>query len=143
MSRAFSLAGFEVTLIGRFWVTPEALALGGLSRKTIANILLTLFSLLRTGKAWEYAPGSILLWDLTLPHDGVKKSAALFHGTRSSGYYFRCVSEPRITSVQGPWREPYRSFRLVVPPVTSYFTAAATLCFVGFSVFAACFSGCP
>jgi hypothetical protein len=23
MSRAFSLAGFEVTLIGRFWVTPE------------------------------------------------------------------------------------------------------------------------
>ena len=25
MSRAFSLAGFEVTLIGRFWVTPEAI----------------------------------------------------------------------------------------------------------------------
>ena len=25
MSRAFSLAGFEVTLIGRFWVTTEAL----------------------------------------------------------------------------------------------------------------------
>ena|SRR2546430_1459597 len=24
MSRAFSLAGFEVTLIGRFWVTTEA-----------------------------------------------------------------------------------------------------------------------
>jgi hypothetical protein len=24
MSRAFSLAGFEVTLSGRFWVTPEA-----------------------------------------------------------------------------------------------------------------------
>jgi hypothetical protein len=23
MSRAFSLAGFEVTLSGRFWVTPE------------------------------------------------------------------------------------------------------------------------
>ena len=65
----------------QFFVT--SLALGGLSRKTIANILPTLFSLLRTGKAWEYAPGSILLWDLTLPHDGVKKSAALFHGTRS------------------------------------------------------------
>ena len=26
MSRAFSLAGFEVTLIGRFWVTPEDVA---------------------------------------------------------------------------------------------------------------------
>jgi len=27
MSRAFSLAGFQVTLIGRFWVTPEAVVL--------------------------------------------------------------------------------------------------------------------
>jgi len=26
MSRAFSLAGFEVTLIGRFWVTTEGFA---------------------------------------------------------------------------------------------------------------------
>ena len=25
MSRAFSLAGFELTLIGRIWVTPEAI----------------------------------------------------------------------------------------------------------------------
>src|SRR5438094_3684383 len=29
MSRAFSLAGFEVTLIGRFWVTTEGRTCGG------------------------------------------------------------------------------------------------------------------
>jgi hypothetical protein len=32
---------------------------------------------------------------------------------------------------------------LAVPPVKSYFAVAVTLSFVGFSVFAACFSGCP
>jgi hypothetical protein len=34
-------------------------------------------------------------------------------------------------------------FPAPIPPVANYFAAAATLCFVGFSVFAACFSGCP
>src|SRR6266576_4790113 len=37
MPRAFSLAGFEVTLIGRFWVTTEAK--GSLQRKTLATRL--------------------------------------------------------------------------------------------------------
>jgi len=55
-----------------------SLALGELSRKTIENILLTLSSLLRTGKAWEYAAGSKSLSDLSLPHDGVKKEQRCF-----------------------------------------------------------------
>ena len=55
-----------------------SLALGGLSRKTIENILLTLSSLLRTAEAWEYAAGSISLSDLTLPRHGVKKEQRCF-----------------------------------------------------------------
>jgi hypothetical protein len=38
-----------------------SLALGGLERKTIENILLTLSSLLRTARAWGYATGSFSL----------------------------------------------------------------------------------
>jgi integrase len=55
-----------------------SLALGGLLRKTIENILLTLSSLLRTAKAWDYATGSISLSDLTLPRDGIKKEQRCF-----------------------------------------------------------------
>jgi hypothetical protein len=36
----------------------------------------------------------------------------------------------------------YPGITLAVPPVPSYFAVAVTLSFVGFSVFAACFSGC-
>src|SRR6266576_3401326 len=46
MSRAFSLAGFEVTLIGRFWVTTEGMTgnsdvtrLGKGSRRYARNVL--------------------------------------------------------------------------------------------------------
>jgi integrase len=55
-----------------------SLALGGLLRKPIENILLTLSSLLRTAKAWDYATGSISLSDLTLPRDGIKKEQRCF-----------------------------------------------------------------
>ncbi len=37
MSRAFSLAGFEVTLIGRFWVTTEAMLSSVTTSATSAN----------------------------------------------------------------------------------------------------------
>jgi hypothetical protein len=47
-------------------------------RKPIENILLTLSSLLRTAKAWDYATGSISLSDLTLPRDGIKKEQRCF-----------------------------------------------------------------
>jgi integrase len=50
-----------------------SLAQGGLSRKTIENILMTLSSLFRTAKAWDYATGNYSHSDLTLPRNGVKK----------------------------------------------------------------------
>jgi integrase len=55
-----------------------SLALRGLQRKTIENILLTLTSLLRKAKAWGYAAGSISFSDLTLPRDGIRKEQRCF-----------------------------------------------------------------
>ncbi len=46
---------------------------GGRSRKTVENILMTLSSLFRTAKSWEYACGSWSLADITMPREGVKK----------------------------------------------------------------------
>lgn len=54
------------------------LASGGLSRKTVENVLLTLSSLLRTARAWNYRCGDFRFADLTLPREGVKKEPRCF-----------------------------------------------------------------
>ena len=55
-----------------------SLAQGGLSRKTIENVLMTLSSLFRTAKAWDYATGNYSLSGLTLPRNGVKNEPRCF-----------------------------------------------------------------
>ena len=54
------------------------LASGGRSRKTVENVLLTLSSLLKTAKAWNYACGNFRFADLTLPSEGVKPEPRCF-----------------------------------------------------------------
>jgi len=54
------------------------LATGSRSKKTVENILLTLSSILRTAKAWEYACGVFSLRDITMPREGVKKEQRSF-----------------------------------------------------------------
>lgn len=49
------------------------LAGDGRSRKTVENVLLTLSSLLKTARAWNYKCGDFRFADLTLPREGVKK----------------------------------------------------------------------
>jgi integrase len=73
-----------------------SLSLGGLLRKTIENILLTLSSLLRTAKAWDYTAGGISLSDLTLPRDGVKKEQRCFTA-EETGRIISAAPEPFAT----------------------------------------------
>jgi len=54
------------------------LASGGRTRKTAENVLMTLSSLFRTARAWQYACGSWSLKDLTMPREGVKKEQRSF-----------------------------------------------------------------
>src|SRR5258706_10977439 len=54
------------------------LATGGRSKKTVENVLLTLSSILRKAKAWDYACGSFSLAEITLPREGVKKEQRCF-----------------------------------------------------------------
>src|SRR5260221_1550691 len=54
------------------------LASGGRTRKTVENVLMTLSSLLRTAKSWEYACGSWALADITMPREGVRKEQRCF-----------------------------------------------------------------
>src|SRR5215831_14503892 len=54
------------------------LASGGRSRKTAENVLLSLSSLLKTARSWEYACSSFRIADLTMPRDGVRKEARCF-----------------------------------------------------------------
>ena len=56
------------------------LATGGRSRKTVENVLLTLSSILRKAKAWDYACASFSPADITLPREGVKKEQRCFSG---------------------------------------------------------------
>jgi len=64
------------------------LATGGRSRKTVENVLLTLSSILRKARAWDYACGSFSLADITLPREGVKKEQ-------------RCFSDEEIGKILG------------------------------------------
>ena len=54
------------------------LATGGRSKKTVENVLLTLSSILRTAKAWDYACAGFMLADITMPREGVKKEQRHF-----------------------------------------------------------------
>lgn len=54
------------------------LATGGRSKKTVENVLLTLSSILRTAKAWDYACGNFTLADITMPREGVRKEQRCF-----------------------------------------------------------------
>ena len=42
------------------------------------NVLLTLSSILRTARAWDYACGNFRLGDITMPREGVKKEQRSF-----------------------------------------------------------------
>ena len=54
------------------------LAKDGRSRKTVENVLLTLSTLLRTARAWNYRVGDFRFADLTLPREGVRDDARCF-----------------------------------------------------------------
>ena len=54
------------------------LATGSRSKKTVENVLLTLSSILRTAKAWDYVCGSFSLAGITMPREGVKKEQRSF-----------------------------------------------------------------
>ena len=54
------------------------LATGGRSKKTVENVLLTLSSILRSARSWEYACGNFSLAALTMPREGVKKEQRCF-----------------------------------------------------------------
>jgi integrase len=54
------------------------LATGGRSKKTVENVLLTLSSILRTAKAWDYACGGFSLTDITMPRQEVRKEQRCF-----------------------------------------------------------------
>jgi integrase len=54
------------------------LATGGRSKKTVENVLLTLSSILRTARSWDYACGNFSFADITMPREGVKKEQRHF-----------------------------------------------------------------
>jgi integrase len=68
----------------------------GLSRKTIENVLLTLSSILRTAKSWDYACGTFSLSDLTLPREGVRKEQRSFTA-HEAGRIILAAKEPFST----------------------------------------------
>ena len=65
----------------------------GRSRKTVENVLLTLSSILRTAKSWDYACGGFSLTDITLPREGVKKEQRCFTD-EEVGKILAAASEP-------------------------------------------------
>jgi integrase len=81
------------------------LATGGRSRKTVENVLLTLSSILRTARAWDYACGKFLLSDITMPREGVRKEQRSFTDAEV-GKILSAASEPfgtifAVTAVLG------------------------------------------
>jgi integrase len=54
------------------------LATGGRSRKTVENVLLTLSSILRVAKSWDYACGSFKLADIAMPREGIRQEQRCF-----------------------------------------------------------------
>jgi integrase len=81
------------------------LANGGRSKKTVENVLLTLSSILRTARAWDYACGNFSLADITMPRDGVRKEQRSFTDAEV-GKILSASSEPfgtilAVTAVLG------------------------------------------
>jgi integrase len=81
------------------------LATGGRSRKTVENVLLTLSSIFRTAKAWDYACGNFSLADITMPREGVRKEQRSFTD-EEVGKLLAAAPEPfgtilAVTSVLG------------------------------------------
>jgi integrase len=72
------------------------LATGGRSRKTVENVLLTLSSILRVAKAWDYACGNFSLADITLPREGIKKEQRSFTD-EEAGKIIAAAPEPFST----------------------------------------------
>jgi integrase len=72
------------------------LATGGRSRKTVENVLLTLSSILRVAKAWDYACGNFSLADITLPREGIKKEQRCFTD-EEAGKIIAAAPEPFST----------------------------------------------
>jgi integrase len=78
---------------------------GGRSRKTVENVLLTLSSILRKARAWDYACGSFSQAEITMPREGVKKEQRCFTDAEV-GKILAAASEPfgtilAVTSVLG------------------------------------------
>jgi integrase len=81
------------------------LATGGRSRKTAENVLLTLSSIIRVARSWNYACGSFTLSDITMPRERVKKEQRWFTD-EEVGKIIATASEPfatilAVTSVLG------------------------------------------
>jgi integrase len=77
----------------------------GRSRKTVENVLLTLSSILRIARAWEYACGNFSLSDITMPREGVRKEQRSFTDAEV-GKILSAASEPfgtilAVTAVLG------------------------------------------
>ena len=70
------------------------LATGGRSKKTVENVLLTLSSILRKARAWDYACGSFSLADITMPREGVKKEQ-------------RCFTDEEVGKILSAAAEPF------------------------------------
>lgn len=82
-----------------------SLATGSRSRKTVENVVLTLSSILRVAKSWDYACGSFTLADITMPREGVKKEQRCFTD-EEVGKIIAAAPEPfgtilAVTSVLG------------------------------------------
>jgi integrase len=81
------------------------LASGRRSRKTVENVLLTLSSVLRTARAWDYACGNFKFSDLTLPREDVRREQRCF-SDEEMGRIIATAPEPfqtilAVTSVLG------------------------------------------
>jgi hypothetical protein len=76
------------------------LATGGRSRKTVENVPLTLSSILRTARAWDYACGNFSLANITLPRQGVKKEQ-------------RCFTDEEVGKIIAVAPEPFGSILAV------------------------------
>jgi integrase len=72
----------------------------GRSKKTVENVLLTLSSILRTAKAWDYACGNFRFSDLTLPREGVRREQ-------------RCFSDEEMGRILAAAPEPFASILAV------------------------------
>jgi integrase len=73
-----------------------SLATGGLARKTVENIVLTLSSIIGTARAWGYACGSFSFADLTLPRKGVNVEPRSFTASEA-GRIIAAAKEPYST----------------------------------------------